>query len=184
MSSRTIARSSSNMNSARARALGLPHAGRAEEDERADRPVDPAAVRARRSAFATASTASSCPTTRLVQPLLHVDQLRSRLEQAFYGDARPARDHGGDIVLVDLFLTMAQPPAAPRCELSLESRKLPYRISATLCGPDALGPIRLPGAVDAPLDLADALELLSFAQRAASLPRRAFASRACARPAR
>ena len=49
----------------RAGELGLPDPGRAEEDERADRAVrilDP--ERARRSAFATASTARAWPTTR------------------------------------------------------------------------------------------------------------------------
>ena len=49
----------------RARELGLADARRAEEHERADRPVGSwRPVRARRRAFATAETASSCPITR------------------------------------------------------------------------------------------------------------------------
>ena len=50
----------------RPRQLGLADAGRAEEQERPDRPVrvGQARARARRTASATASTASSWPTTR------------------------------------------------------------------------------------------------------------------------
>ena len=90
----------------RARELGLADAGRAEEDERADRPVRVLQAGAR---------ATQCVRDRLdrlvladdalVQPLLHVDQLLGlAFEQARDRDARPARDHLCDVVLVDLFL--------------------------------------------------------------------------------
>ena len=107
MSSRTIACSSSNMNSASARASSvLPTPGRAEEDERADRAVrilQPGAraaqrVRDRRDGLVLADHA-------LVQPLLHVDQLLGlALEQPVDRDPGPAADDGRDVVLVDLLL--------------------------------------------------------------------------------
>ena len=103
----------------RAGELRLPDAGRAEEDERADRPVrvlEPRAgaaecVRDRRDRLVLADDA-------LVQPLLHVDQLlRLALEQPVDRDPRPARDDGADVVLVDLLLDHGRrrpAPAAPR----------------------------------------------------------------------
>ena len=66
MSMRTMWVSSSNRNSASERASSvLPDAGRAQEDERADgRFGSCSPARARRTAFATAATASSWPITR------------------------------------------------------------------------------------------------------------------------
>ena len=62
-------------------------------------------ARARRIALATAAIASSWPTTRGVQPLLHLEEL---LDLAFHQpadrDVRPAADDLGDVLLVDLFL--------------------------------------------------------------------------------
>jgi len=101
-----MACSLSNRNAARARQLRLPDAGRAEEDERADRPVgvaEPGASppdrrRHRGDGIVLADDA-------LVEPLLDVQQLlRLALEHAAHGDAGPARHHRGDVVLVDLLL--------------------------------------------------------------------------------
>src|SRR6516225_3053023 len=106
MSSRTIACSSSNMNSASARASSV-----------FPTPVGPRnmklpigrfgscrPVRARRSAFATASTASSWPTA-LVQTVLHLDELLGlALEEPVDRDSGPAPHDRGYVVLVDLFL--------------------------------------------------------------------------------
>ena len=66
MSSRTIARSSSNMNSASARASSVfpTPVGPRKMNEPIGRFGSCSPVRARRSAFATAETASSWPTTR------------------------------------------------------------------------------------------------------------------------
>ena len=62
----------------------------------------------------------------LVQPLLHVDQLLGlALEQARDGDARPARDDRGDVVLVDLLLHHRLPSGVVALlELLLERRQL------------------------------------------------------------
>ena len=90
----------------RSRELRLAHAGRAEEDERADRPV-------------RVLEAGACAPKRvrdgldrrvladdpLVEALLHVDELLDlALEQAVGGDAGPLRNDGRDVVLVDLLL--------------------------------------------------------------------------------
>ena len=90
----------------RAGQLGLPHASRPEKDERADRPVRvlqagtraAKGVRHRLDRFVLADDAQ-------VQTLLHVDQLLGlALEQAVDGNPGPARDDGGDVVLVHLLL--------------------------------------------------------------------------------
>ena len=90
----------------RAGELGLPDAGRPEEDERADRAVrilearagSPQRVRHGLDRLVLADDA-------LVQPLLHVDELLDlALEQARDRDPRPRGDDGGDVVLVDLLL--------------------------------------------------------------------------------
>ena len=90
----------------RAGELGLADAGRAEEDERADRPVRvlqagaraAQRVRDRGHRLVLADHAA-------VEALLHVDQLLGlALEQAVDRDPGPAGDDGGDVVLVDLLL--------------------------------------------------------------------------------
>ena len=90
----------------RTRHLRLAHAGRAQEQEAAQRPVRILQARAR---------APDCvghrrhrlvlPDHAQVQPLLHAQEL---LDLAFHqladGDVRPPADDGGDVFLVDLFL--------------------------------------------------------------------------------
>ena len=90
----------------RARELRLPHAGRAEEDERADRAVrvlQPGACAAQ--CIRDGGDRLVLTDDALVQAILHVDQLLGlALEQAVDRDARPARDDGCDVVLVHLLL--------------------------------------------------------------------------------
>src|SRR5439155_6956574 len=90
----------------RAGELRLADAGRAEEDERADRPIRvlesgaraAKRVRDRRDGLVLADDA-------LMEPFLDVDQLLSlALEQAVDRDPRPACNDGGDVVLVDFLL--------------------------------------------------------------------------------
>ena len=102
-----MARSSSNMNSASARASSvLPTPvgprktnepiGRFGSWRPGARP--PERVRDRRDRLVL-------PDDPLVEALLHVDQLLGlALEQPLDRDARPARDDRGDVVLVDLLL--------------------------------------------------------------------------------
>src|ERR671933_485919 len=96
MSSRTIARSSSNMNAASARASSvLPTpVGPRKTNEPIGRFGSCSPVRARRDRLVL-------PDDALVQPLLHVDQLlRLALEQPRHRDAGPAADDVRDVVLV------------------------------------------------------------------------------------
>ena len=91
----------------RAGELGLADAGRAEEDERADRPVRVLQARSARgaSALATASTASSWPTTRWCsRSSMWISFSVSPSSSRSTGNARPAGDDRGDVVLVDLLL--------------------------------------------------------------------------------
>ncbi len=90
----------------RAGELGLADAGRAEEEERADRPVGVGEAGARAAdrggdrldRLVLADDA-------LVQALLHVDELRDlALEQPRDRDPGPRRDDLGDVVGVDLLL--------------------------------------------------------------------------------
>ena len=151
----------------RPRQLGLADAGRAEEDERADRTVRvlqagarPAqSVRDRLDRLVLADHA-------LVQPLLHVDQLLGlALEQPVDRDAGPARDDGGDVVLVDLLLhhrvLELRAVALLRARVS-SCGSSPWRISAArLKSPRALGAFVLHAQlVDALRDLLDAVERL------------------------
>ena len=90
----------------RAGELRLADAGRAEEDERADRPIGVLQAGAR-AAERVRDRGDRLVLTddALVQALLQVDQLRGlRLEQPVDRDAGPAGDGGGDVVLVDLLL--------------------------------------------------------------------------------
>ena len=123
----------------RARELGLADAGRAEEDERADRParvLEPGAratngVRHGGDRLVLADDA-------LVQLVLHADELGLlALQQPRDGHAGPRRDDLGDVVRVDLFLEQppravvawpAPPPARAACSWS--SGSLPYLSSA------------------------------------------------------
>src|SRR5512134_2589840 len=139
MSRRTSARSSSNMNSARARASSAERIGdRLDGLLLADDP--------------------------LMQALLHVDELLGlALEQARDGDARPARDDGGDVVLVDLFLHhRLELLLLALGQLGLERGQLAVADlgdSLQVAGP--LGALGLHAQVVDPLgDLADAVELL------------------------
>jgi len=127
MSSRTSARSFVEHElGERAGELGLPDAGRAEEDERADRAV-------------RVLEARTCPAERvrdgldrrvladdaLVEPLLHVDELlHLALEEPRDGNPCPRGDDGRDVVLVDLLLHhRRRARLLALCELALELRE-------------------------------------------------------------
>jgi hypothetical protein len=88
----------------RAGELGLPDAGRAQEDERplgASGSLRPARVR--RTAWLTALIESSLADDPLVELVLHAQELlRLLLGELVDGDARPHREHLGDGLLVDL----------------------------------------------------------------------------------
>ena len=90
----------------RLRELGLADARRAEEDERADRPVRVLQTRARApERVGDGLDRRVLADDALVQPLLHVDELLDlALEQPVGRDPGPLRDDGGDVVLVDLLL--------------------------------------------------------------------------------
>ena len=107
----------------RAGELGLADAGRAEEQEGADRAVGvlEAGARAtqrigdRLDRVVLADDAS-------VQALLHVDQLLDlALQQAADRDAGPARDDGRDVLGVDLLLQVARRSKLSRVLLGLLS---------------------------------------------------------------
>ena len=107
MSSRTMARSSSNMNSASARASSvLPTpVGPRKTNEPIGRfgILQPGAGAAQR--VGDRGDRLVLADDALVEPLLHVDQLLGlAFEQPIDRDAGPARDDGRDVVLVDLFL--------------------------------------------------------------------------------
>ena len=107
MSMRTIARSSSNRNSASALASSvLPTpVGPRNRNEPVGRSGSATPERARRTASETARTASGWPTTRRREPVLHPQQLlRLALEQPAGGDAGPGLDDLGDVVGADLLL--------------------------------------------------------------------------------
>ncbi len=94
----------------RARQLGLADAGRAEEDERADRAIRIGEARTRaQHRFGDGVDGFVLPDHALVQLLFEVQQLLLlALEQLGDGNAGPARDHARDVVLVDLFLGQAR----------------------------------------------------------------------------
>src|SRR5438067_862777 len=98
MSMRTIACSSSNMNSARA--LRLADAGRPEEDERADRAIRVLQARTR-AAERVRDDGDGLVLTddALVQALFHVQELlRLAFQQPVDRDPRPAADDGRNVV--------------------------------------------------------------------------------------
>ena len=157
----------------RAGQLGLADAGRAEEDERADRPVPGlAGPSARPGAFATASTAAPWPTTRWCR--------RSSMWTSFSTSPSSSRstgtpvrgDDGGNVVLVDLLLHhgLLDGRAVALRELrrfSSSGRSL-ANLGDALQLAVPLNPFGLHAElVDLPRDLLDALErLASLAQRA------------------
>src|SRR5881392_1644319 len=104
MSRRIIARSSSNMNSANARAVSvLPTpVGPRKMNEPIGRLRSCRPARARRTASATAVNASSWP---MAQALFHCDQfLHLAFKHLRYGDAGPLGNYLRDILFVNLFL--------------------------------------------------------------------------------
>ena len=110
MSMRIIARSSSNRNSARARASSvLPTpVGPRKMNDPIGRFGSCSPARERRIAFETAANRLFLADDAVVQPLLHADQLlHLALHQPAHGDARPARDDLGDVVLGHFFLEEA-----------------------------------------------------------------------------
>ena len=141
MSMRVMASSSSNMNSARARASSvLPTPVGPEEQERADRPV--------RILEAGAGAADRVghgldglvlPDDPLVQALLHVDELRRlAFHQAADRDPGPGRHDVGDVVRPDLLLEQGARALEPaRVASSVTSRSpsslwVPYLSSAAV----------------------------------------------------
>ncbi len=86
--------------------LGLAHPGRAEEDERADRPVGVLQPGAR-AAHGVGDGAQGVvlPDHPAVQAVFHLDQLLGlAFHQAGDRDAGPAGDHLGDLLGVHFFL--------------------------------------------------------------------------------
>ena len=155
----------------RAGELGLPHSGRAEEDERADRTVrvlQPRAGAPQRIGHGLDGLVLA--DDALVEALLHVDQLLGlALEQARDRNPGPAGDDLGDVVLVDLFLDHGLDLGrGALLELALELRQLavadlrdPLEVAVPL---GALG--LHAQLVDLALDLADAVERLLLARPA------------------
>ena len=171
----------------RAGELRLADAGRAEEDERADRPVRvlqagaraAERVRDRGDRLVLADDA-------LVQALLHVDQLRGlAFEQPVDRDAGPAGDGRRDVVLVDLLLDhRVVLPALALGELALELGNLAVAdLGDALQVAFALGALGLHAQlVDLPRRVLDVLERppspspsARRARRAPPSPRRARA---------
>ena len=131
MSMRTIARSSSNRNSASARASSvLPTpVGPRNRNEPIGRCGSESPARERRIAFATARTGSSWPIDALVQVLLEPHELRHlAFHEPRHRDAGPLGDDLGDVFLVDLFLqhrTVVLHVVEPRAELGRPRARAP-----------------------------------------------------------
>src|SRR6266540_3777559 len=144
------------------RQLRLADAGRAEEDERADRAVR--VLQTRASPPQRVRDGGNClvlADDALVQALLHVDQLLGlALEQPRDGDPGPAGDDLGDVVLVDLLLHHGRLDLLAAVELLLELRQLAVAdLGHALKVALALGSLRLHlQLVDPPGDLLDPLE--------------------------
>ena len=143
--------------------LGLADSGRAEEDERADRPV---------RILEAGACATQCvrhggdggilPDHATVETFLHVNQLLDlALEQPCHRNTGPAADHLGDVVLVDLLLhhRLAVPLDALE-ELVLEPRQVSVAdLGDTLKVARALGPVGLDlQLVNAPRRFLDPVE--------------------------
>ena len=145
MSMRTIARSSSNRNSASALASSvLPTpVGPRNRNEPVGRSGSETPERARRTASDTARTASGWPTTRCAEPVLHAQQLLGlALEQPAGGDAGPGLDDLGDVVGADLLLEH---------RLAGLHRLLGRRQRALELGQPAVAQLGGPGEVAVPL---------------------------------
>ena len=155
----------------RAGELGLADAGRAEEDERADRPVGVLEAGARAAKrVGHRLDRLLLADDALVQALLHVDELLDLpLEQARGGDPRPRRDDRGDVVLVDLLLDHR------RLGRLLALRELLLELGENAVAdlgdaaeiPEALLPLGFhPKLVDLLLDLRDPLQPVLLARPA------------------
>src|SRR4029077_15872363 len=141
----------------RARELGLADAGRAEEDERAGRPLrilDARACAADR--LRNGDDRLFLADDALVQLLFHAHEPRRlRLGQLEDRNARPHRDDVGDLLLADLRLLLRVLGVAPVVfELALLLRELPLLVAE---GGSLLELLRLDRLF---LLLADALDLL------------------------
>ncbi len=137
--------------------LGLADAGRAEEDERADRPARVLDARARAQDHASATPLHRLVLAdhALVQDLVEPQQLLAlALDQPRHRDAGPARDDLGDLVLGDL---LAQQRALrPRPSRAAPSRRASCCSSSRQLAVLELGdPVQVVGALGR-LDLAAA----------------------------
>ena len=116
MSMRIIAFSSSNRNSASARAsLGFADAGRAEKNERADRPIRILQTAARAAhGIGHGGDRFLLADDALLQAFLHLHELLAfAFEHPRDGNARPRRDDLRDVLLGDFLAE--QPLAAGLC---------------------------------------------------------------------
>ena len=180
---RTIARSSSNMNSASARASSvLPTpVGPRNTNEPIGRFGSCRPERARRSAFATAETASSCPTTRSCsRSSMWISFSVSPSSSRETGMPVQRRDDLGDVVLVHLFLDhrgldlLARSRAPPRARAA---RRSGSRRRAGGCprAPRARPP-SFSSSIRRVISLMRSSAPFSCSQRAASSLRRSLAS--------
>jgi hypothetical protein len=132
MSSRTIACSSSNRNSASARELGLADTRRAEEQERTDRRFGSCSpARAPAHGLGHSAHRLVLADDALVQALLHLHELLHLTSRAgARRDAGPLRHDLGDVLLVHLFLEHAllllhdREPRVLLVELALEQEEI------------------------------------------------------------
>ena len=134
MSSRTIARSSSNRNSASARAVSvLPTpVGPRKMNEPVGRLGSCSPARLRRTALATAATASRWPTTRWPSSSSSLSsRSRSDLEHLGHRNAGPLGHDLGDVLGVHLFLEILAPCSGPP---AAASRRPPAGARARGCG--------------------------------------------------
>ncbi len=123
MSMRTIACSSSNRNSARARASsGFADTGRTEEQEAAERAIRVLQARPRTTDRVRHGDDGFFLTDDpQVQARFHLNQLLNlTFHQAADRNVRPLADDGGDVFFVDLFLSIRWPP--PWASASSSSR--------------------------------------------------------------
>src|SRR5215207_213898 len=150
----------------RACQLGLPHARRAEEDERAGRPLrvlDPGAGATDR--LGDGDDGLLLADHALVQLVLHADQLlRLGLGELEDRDARPHRDDVRDLLLADLALLGVLVGAPVLLELALLLRQLALLVAQRR---GLLELLRLDRGLLVLADLLDLLLELSVARRRA-----------------